>query len=250
MNLENYYTAVLRFSLRLFTGILCSIIAFTNLQGQSAHKLKLDGDRNYDKQDFSAAELSYRKAIQEESEFQSNFNLGNSLMQQNRAEEAAEYYKLSIDKTTEKKLQNKAWHNLGNALYKAKDYENSVEAFKNAIRLNSEDDETRRNLALAKKRLKETHQDKSEGKNEQNDENDDEKSENNDEKSENNDEKDENSSQDQHQQRHDQKPDNEKRELPQSEIDKLLQQIEADENKIQQRVIKSQSKSEKRSRDW
>lgn len=241
MMLSGFYNFTSGFCSISLTVILCALISPADLICQSAHKLKIEGDHNYEKQDYSAAELSYRKAMATENDFQLNFNLGNSLIQQERAEEAADYFRASINKTKDEALQSKAWHNLGNALYKIQDFENSVEAYKNALRHNPDDDHTRRNLALAKKRLQNSKKDVSEDENEKNKDN---------EQSENDNNKNDELKQDQQEQNTSQISENKQRELPQSEIDKLLQRIEADENEIQKRVIKGQGKSEKRARDW
>ena len=72
--------------------------------------------------------------------------------------------------STYKPEKHKAFHNLGNTFMNAKQYKEAVEAYKNALRNNPTDDETRYNLALAKKMLEE-EQKNGGGENENKDEN-------------------------------------------------------------------------------
>ena len=60
-------------------------------------------------------------------------------------------YLQAAEVATTKAEKHKAYHNLGNAFYQQKDYKKAVEAYKNALRNDPTDEETRYNLALAKK---------------------------------------------------------------------------------------------------
>ncbi len=78
---------------------------------------------------------------------------------------------------TQKFAENKsskhhAFHNLGNVFMKQKDYAKAVEAYKNALRNNSEDEETRYNYALAKELLDKEQEQQNQDQNEQQDQND------------------------------------------------------------------------------
>lgn len=68
------------------------IISASSLIAQDTHKLLRAGDRDYNNQDFAAAEESYRKSLQKDKTIKGNFNLGNSVYNQDRHEEAVEYY--------------------------------------------------------------------------------------------------------------------------------------------------------------
>ena len=120
---------------------------------------------------------------------------------------------------------------MGNAYFKLDDYSKSIDFYKTSLRINPNDDETRRNLALAKEKLAEkTQQKNSKGNNDKNS--------NNDKKNLENKNQDKNEKQS--------KSDNIYNKISKNEIDKLLKNIESDENEIQKRVIKGRSKTEKR----
>jgi tetratricopeptide (TPR) repeat protein len=204
---------------------------------QSAHKFRIEGDRSFEKQDFSSAEVFYRKALEKEKDFKANYNLGNSLISQNRTEEALEAYNKSLNTNKDKIAETKAYHNIGNAYFKLKDYSNSIDSYKKSLRLNPNDSETRKNLALAKEKLAEKTRKK-------------DRTGNNDKDRKNN--NDQNNSDNKNQDRKNKKPESDQNnnKMSKNEIDKLLKNIESDENEIQKRVIKGRSKSEKRKKDW
>lgn len=104
---------------------------------------------------YAAAEAEYRisqsnnpkKAI-------ASYNLGNSIYKQNQGSEALLSYEKAIKIATERPEKQKAFHNSGNIYMADKNYSAAVEAYKNALRNNPSDEETRYNFALAKKMLK------------------------------------------------------------------------------------------------
>ncbi|WP_026913819.1 tetratricopeptide repeat protein [Christiangramia portivictoriae] len=137
---------------------------------------------------FANAEASYRKVIAKDpSNMKAKYNMGNlyyakekSLNAEQRLKEAAE-----IAETKEEKHQ--IFHNLGNSYMQQKNYQEAVNAYKNALRNNPADDETRYNLALAKKKLEEEKQNP-----DQNDEQNQDKQDNKENKDQNQDQKDQN----------------------------------------------------------
>ena len=104
---------------------------------------------------FVKAEKSYRMAL---SEMPSNrkgaYNLGNAYYAAELYDEALARLK-SVAKDGSKSEKHRAYHNIGNALMQNKQCKKAVEAFKDALRNNPSDDESRYNLALAQQCAKE-----------------------------------------------------------------------------------------------
>ena len=104
--------------------------------------------------------------------------------------EAKEQYDLVAKTTKDPFIKADAHHNVGNIAMKEKQYAPAVDAFKNALRNNPNDDETRYNLALAQKLLKEQQKDedkkddKKDDKNKDDNKDKDDKDKNKDEKNE------------------------------------------------------------------
>lgn len=103
---------------------------------------------------FPIAEANYRKAVAlDTSNAKPLYNMGTLYYTKDKTNEAAKRL-LNAGKTSEdKSLKHRAFHNQGNTFMKQKNYKGAVEAYKNALRNDPSDDQTRYNLALAKKML-------------------------------------------------------------------------------------------------
>src|SRR5690606_2608399 len=79
------------------------------------------------------------------------YNLGTSYYQEGSYNEALYRLQQATKNATSKEEKHKAFHNIGNILMKENKCQEAVDAYKNALRNNPSDNETRYNLALAKK---------------------------------------------------------------------------------------------------
>ena len=111
-----------------------------------------EGNEEFVSKAFSSAETSYRKAIAKDpANVAAKYNMGNNYYRNKKYDEGMTRYLQAAEVATSKAEKHRAYHNLGNAFYQQKDYKKAVEAYKNALRNDPTDDETRYNLALAKK---------------------------------------------------------------------------------------------------
>lgn len=103
---------------------------------------------------FSAAEVSFRKAVSLDPENDiARYNFGNLYLKNEKNRDAFNRLMQASQKTQDKSLRHKSMHNKGNLFMEEKRYSEAVEAYKAALRNNPTDEETRYNLALAKKML-------------------------------------------------------------------------------------------------
>lgn len=110
-----------------------------------------EGNSLVNTDDYDSAEMSYRKAISEEpNNVAGNYNLANSYYKKGKYDEALFRQLEAVKKATTKSEKHKAFHNIGNILMKNKKCKEAVEAYKNALRNDPTDEETRYNLGLAK----------------------------------------------------------------------------------------------------
>ena len=106
--------------------------------------------------DAASAEAYYRKAIAiDPANAEARYNLGNLYYNKDINQQAVERHGQAANVTEKKPLKHDSFHNRGNAFMKEKKYQEAVDAYKNSLRNNPADDETRYNLALAKKLLEE-----------------------------------------------------------------------------------------------
>jgi tetratricopeptide (TPR) repeat protein len=142
--------------------ILFFLFSVPSLFAQKANDDVRKGNGFYRSEQFTEAEVEYRKGLSKDSaSSEGNYNLGNALYKQGKVGEANQSYlkTLNAEKSKQKNKfsqqeQAAVYHNIGNTLLVAKEYEKSVEAYKQALRLNPKDDETRYNLAYAQKFVK------------------------------------------------------------------------------------------------
>lgn len=139
---------------------------------ESATNYVYDANEFVGADNFVYAEKEYRKAISKApSVVAGSYNLGNSYYEKGNYDEALYRHTQAIENAATKSEKHKAYHNIGNILMKKELCKEAVEAFKNALRNDPTDDETRYNFALAKKCAEEQQDNKKEPEEEEKDEN-------------------------------------------------------------------------------
>ena len=251
----------------LKTGLSVLVLicfALTSLKGQTTHDLLKAADANYKAQDYPQAEIYYRKADTNTPKYASKFNLGNSIYQQGRYEESVEFYEASTGRTDDAIQLSNALYNKGNALFEQQQFFKAAEAFKEAIRTNPENKNAQYNLAITKEVIKQLQQQQQDQEKQQNQENEND-SENKEEQQENEqDQSGESEEQDQQEQQDENsKQDStiqnqnsfdstrlEKQSLDSLDAAKLLQIIQSEEQKVQEKMRKFNSNRKKQDKDW
>ena len=144
-----------------------------------------EGNNQYNNGRYKEAEQYYSEALKKKNNyFKANYNLGNALYKQGKYQDATGQYDVFIKNSADKDTLSRAFHNLGNSYLKQKKYEDAIKAYKSSLKLNPRDEDTRYNLAYAKKKLeeqqkkgggKDNKQNKDQQKKDQNKENKDQK---------------------------------------------------------------------------
>ena len=203
------------------------------------------GNKLYEDSLFTKAEVDYRKALEVNPQStEAIYNLGNTLTQQQKMKEAMEQYDAASRIEKNKSKLSQIYHNMGVILQAGKQYPQCIEAYKQALRNNPKDDETRYNLALAQKLLKDQQQDQ------QNQDNkDDQKKEQEKKEQEQQQQKNDQQKQDQ-QQNQPPKPEKEN-EMSKENAQQLLNAAMQDEKQTQDKVKKQQQiQGKKLDKDW
>ena len=214
-------------------------LLFLLVAGGSAFAQKSDrdylrsGNKLYNDSLFVKAEVDYRKALEvNPKSTDAMFNLGNSLLMQQKAKEAMEQFESASKVEKEKDKLAQIYHNMGVILQASKQYPQCIEAYKESLRNNPKDNETRYNLALAQKLLKDQQQNQQ----------DEQKEQNKDQK--NQDKKDQQQNQNQQQQQN-------KDEMSKENAQQLLNAVMQDEKNVQDKVKKQmQIRGKKLDKDW
>lgn len=139
-------------------SILTSIFSFSQEENKEqllalkkANNFVYEGNELIADEDFVSAEMEYRKAISEQvTTVAGAYNLGTSYYKSGNLDESLYRLQQATETATSKSEKHKAFHNIGNILMQNKKCKEAVEAYKNALRNNPSDDETRYNLSVAK----------------------------------------------------------------------------------------------------
>ena len=92
----------------LVGACLCCGVAMA----QKANPDIRSGNRAFDKEDYTQSEIDYRKGIQKEkNSTESHYNLGNSLYQQGKYQEAAKAFNQAAQLTDDKEKKAPSYHN-------------------------------------------------------------------------------------------------------------------------------------------
>ena len=215
------------------------LMMFAAIFSASAQKAERDyirkGNRAFKDSVFVDAEVNYRKALEVNPKSSiSMYNLGNTLVRQNKVQEAMEQYSAAAKIEKDKSKLAYIFHNIGDIFQTQKDYAKAVEAYKESLRNNPKDDETRYNLALAQKLLKDQEQ------NQQNqDQNQDQ---NKEQEKKEQEKKDQENKQDQQNNQQQQPPQSQKQneQMSKENAEHLLKSVMQDEKDVQDKVKKQQ----------
>ena len=223
---------------------LCLTVSLLWAQKKTDRDYLRSGNRLYRDSMYTKAEVDYRKAIEANSRFpQAHFNLGNALLRQQKTKEAMQAYEQAVKVETNKGRLASIYHNMGVILQSSKQLPQCIEAYKQALRNNPKDDETRYNLALAQKQLKDQQQqqDQNQEKDQKQDQKKDEQQQNKDQQEQ--DKKDQQQNNQQQQQNENQ--------MSKENAEQLLKAAMQDEKNVQDKVKKAvQVQGRKLEKDW
>ncbi len=205
----------------------------STIYAQNAHDLLKKADSEYESKKYDNAEESYSAAKLLKKSEVTDYNLANTTYKKKKYKDATKLFEGVIDKSSDPSLRQKAYFNKGNAHFQSKEYTDAANAYKEAIRLNPSDEDARKNYALAKKMIQEQKKD--------------------------NENKDKEKNKDKNQQQQDSTKQENKQQNP-AESDaqqlqkkdalKMLELMNFEERKVQQRVNKSKVKFSKTDKDW
>ncbi len=140
-------------------AILLLLVLSTSSFAQNTKSFLRDGNTLYADSSYNDAEMQYRKSLEDDQDyFNASFNLADAVYKQERYEESSALFDALIDNAPTENDLAKVYHNLGNSLNQEQKLEEAIVAYKNALRINPNDAETRHNLALSKKQKQEQEQ--------------------------------------------------------------------------------------------
>lgn len=240
--------------------IFIALLFFSLSSFGQARKLIRKGNKEFDKGNYTQAELSFRQAqAVDTASGDITYNIGNSLYMQKKYDKALGGYQKSLQQTKDPSRLAMNLHNAGNALFKMNKYQESIEAYKKALRVNPSDNQTRYNLALAQQKLKDqqknnkNNKDNNKNNKDKNNKDKNKQNKNDNKKNKDNKKNDQNKNKD----NKDNKDNKQKQQQQQPKISKedaqrMLDALQTGENKAQERVKaqKMRAQSRKPEKNW
>ena len=229
------YRIIITFLVLLFTS---------TIQAQNERKDIRKGNKAFRQQNYVQAEVDYRKATAKNGRNpQAIYNLGCAFMAQQKDSSAVVQFENASKIETNPKRKAMAFHNIGVICQKKQLFSEAIEAYKESLRNNPSDNETRYNLELCKRQLKNQNNNNNNDKNQKNKNNKDKDNKNKEQqKKDQKDDKDK-------QQNNQQQP---KEQMSKDNAEQLLNAAMQKEKETQDRLKKAmrQSSTRKLERNW
>jgi len=248
----------------LFMSMICLLSMEANAQKE--RKFIRSGNELFEGDKFENSEVEYRKALDKKiNSYEAGFNLGDALYKQKKYDEALKQFQaLALTEKDNQKLGH-LYHNMGNTLLENKKIDESIEAYKQSLRYFPDSKETKYNLEYARqmKKKQEEQEKKDQQNKDQNKDQDKKDQDKKDQDKKDQDKKDQDKKdqdkkkdqkdkdkQDQKDKQGDQNKKKQDQQQQQNKISKqdaqrLLEALENDEKKVQEKVQKAKAKAQK-----
>lgn len=139
--------------------IILFLFAASGVQAQQLPERSLvrKGNRQYNKGNYEQSAGHYEQALQAApGQFEAIYNLGNALYKAERFDRAEQtMQQAAADSLRADTERAEAFYNLGNAQFKQQKYQEALESYKQSLRLNPSDMEAKYNYAYTKRLLDE-----------------------------------------------------------------------------------------------
>lgn len=218
-------------------------------------KIVREGNKLYEEKKYKEAAAAYQKALQKDPTYMPGlFNLGNSLYQQKQYEAARKTMEATAKASKDKTGKGAAHYNAGNTYMEEQKWQEAVNAYKQALKNNPQDADAKYNLSYALAMMKKNSGGGGGGKDK--DKKDDKQEDNKDQQS-NDKNKDEQDKQDQQQQdkqdeqdKEDKRPQPQPSKLSEQQAEQLLNALQQEEKKLQDKIQKGKGTPVKVEKDW
>ena len=251
--------------------MLCMALFATCISAQAQEKkLVREGNQLYQQQKYKDAANAYQQALQKNpASVTGSFNLGDALIQQKQYDAARKVMAATAKNAPDKAAQSGAHYNIGNTYMQEQKWQDAVNAYKDALRKNPYDGDAKYNLSYALEKMKQQQnkgggkdnkQDQKDQKNQKNQQgnNNQDKNGKNQKDQQNKNGQQQNKDQQQQDAQQDKNGEQQQQQHPQPQPSKLSEQqaesmlnaLEQDEKKLQDKMQKEEGVPVKQEKDW
>ena len=142
-------------------------------QRMPERRMVRSGNRQYNRGNYQRSIERYEQALQKDSTlFEAIYDLGNALSHTDNAARAEQMLlRAAMDTSRSDEERAEAFFNLGDVQFRQQNLKGALESFKNSLRLNPSDMEAKYNYAYTKKLLEQQEQEQNDDQNNRNDQN-------------------------------------------------------------------------------
>ena len=206
------------------------------------------GNREYRKQDFTKAEVDYRRGLEKNRNgYEAHYNLGDALYKQDKYTDAQAEFETAaqlLDRKVDKARFAKVMHNIGNCNYAQQKYDKAVAAYQESLRANPKDNDTRYNLVKAMEMLQQQQQQQQQQNQDQQDQK------QNQQQQQQEQQQQEQQEQEQQQQEQQQQEQQNEDQMDKETAEQILQALEQDEQETQEKMQRQQGKKRRVEKEW
>ena len=238
------------------TLFILSFLMSFNAFAQNKKSFLRDGNELYADSSYNEAEMQYRKSLEKDQDyFNASFNLADAVYKQERYEESSALFDALKDNAPTETDLAKVYHNLGNSLVKEQKLDEAIEAYKSSLRINPKDKDTRNNLAIThkqKQQQEKEQENKDENKDEKDEQEQDKEGENKEEEKQNKEQEQSQENKEKEKEKKESKPEEKKEEMSKETAEKMLEAIQQKEKELQEELQKKKVKGKrvKVLKDW
>ena len=241
--------------MKIYFYLLIILIGVTNItEAQNKKSFLKEGNKLFSDSSYNASEIKYRKSLEKDQDyFSASYNLANSIYKQERFDESSSLYESLQDNARNNHELSQIYHNKGNSLMKQQKTDLAIKAYKDALRENPNDEDTRFNLAYAKKIMQKEEENKDkENKDEENKDEENKEQENKEKKDQ--EKKDEKNKEQENKDEENKEQENKEKkdQMSKEDAEKMLEALEQKEKELQEKLQKKKVKGKKIKilKDW
>ena len=251
------------FVVALLTLFVCGEVSAQQMKERG---LVRKGNRQFKREQFEKSVDSYQRALQHDStSFEAKYDLASALYRTERYEKAEKTLLGIVNDTTRTELERgEVAYNLGNTQFAQQKYKEALSSYRQAMRCNPNDEDAKFNYAFTKRLIQQQEQQQQQQSQDQNEQNKDNKEQNQDKQQDQQNQQDKQNENKQDQQQQQQQPQNQNGkdnqqqqggERPEGAMtpeqqEALLQAIQAEEDKTQDKLKEKAGVLIRGSKNW
>lgn len=243
--------------MKKLAGIIFLVFTQAHLSAQPSAVRK--GNKLYEQKKYKEASAAYQQALAKNPTYVPGlFNLGNSLYQQKQYDAARKVLDATDKTVKDKGAKAGVNYNIGNTYMEEQKWEDAIGAYKAALRNNPQDADAKYNLSYAQAMLKKQQQQNKNDKNKQDKQNQQNKDQQKQDQNKQDQDKKDQQKQDQQQQQQDkdkqekqeERPQPQQSKLSEKQAEQLLNALQQEEKKLQDKKRKENATPVKLDKDW